>query len=458
MREPKTRVQPRTLKGFRDLLPMMALIRNRTLDTVRAVFERHGYVPIETPALEYLEILQAKAGEESDKLTYSFEDSGKRRVGLRFDLTIPFARYVAQHQHEISMPFKRYQFGLVWRGENPQRGRYREFLQCDFDIIGSASPIADFETILTLFEALYALNLPKFTLFLNDRRILVAVLDELGIAHKSVQVLRTIDKFNKIGPQMVVEKLETSVGLGRSLANEIVNILQVSGSNEQRLGSMSAYLARSSAGMSAVRNLMFLLEGLSSVGVSEEYTKIDYTLARGMDYYTGVITEAFVDSSQALGAVASGGRYDDLTSHFSSARLPGVGASLGIDRLAALLSDLSAQDYHSDQNLLMIATFDGVDPKLYVMLAHELRKAGLAVETYLGADSLTRQLRYADRGGFSVVLLSGPDEVRKGVIVLKHLKRGDSVEVAREPYELLVRSVARFIEAPSTTTTPGVAS
>ncbi|MFT7680010.1 MAG: histidyl-tRNA synthetase, partial [Planctomycetota bacterium] len=400
----RTVIQPRTLKGFRDYLPEIALPREQLIDTAKGVYRSFGFAPIDTPALEYSEILLGKGGAESDKQMFRFEDHGGRDVALRFDLTIPLARFVAQHSGQLGMPFKRYHVGPVWRGENTQRGRYREFIQCDFDTIGTKSPVADVESALVIQGLFEALGFERFVLRVNHRGVLTGVLERVGLADQAVPVLRALDKLAKIGPAKVAEEMQREAGASESQAKDVLTLAEAKGSNAELLDGLPAQVAGSEAGEAGVESLNGLLAGLAAAGIPEERVALDLSIARGLDYYTGVIFETFLGDLPGIGSCCSGGRYDDLASVYTKEVLPGVGASLGVDRLLAAMEELGLVEGRSASAPVLLTYFDKARGQDYVTLAAKLRAQGLGVELYPDAKKLGAQLKYADRRGHSLAI------------------------------------------------------
>jgi len=427
----KGRIEPRTLKGFRDYLPAAAIARERLIDTAKAVYRDFGFAPIDTPALEYTEILLGKGGDETDKQLYRFTDNGGRDVALRFDLTIPFARFAAQYTNELGLPFKRYHVGPVWRGENTQRGRYREFVQCDFDTIGTESPLADQETALVIHELFQRLGFERFTIRVNDRRVLNGLLERLGLVERSVAVLRALDKLAKVGPEKVTEELAREAGATAEQAAEVLAFAALSGSNEEILARLVELVRGTAMGESGVASLAGLVAGARAVGVAPERLALDVSIARGLDYYTGVIFETFLGDLPGIGSVCSGGRYDDLASLYTKQRLPGVGASLGVDRLLAAMEELKMVDAKSAPCPVLVTCFDAARGVEYLALASELRRAGLGVELYPDQKKLGEQLKYADRRGFRLAVIAGPAELEAGNVQLKLLATGESRTLPR---------------------------
>ena len=433
-------IQPRTLKGFRDFLPGAMRAREQLLATARGVFQSYGYSPIDTPALEYTEILLGKGGAESDKQLYRFEDNGGRDIALRFDLTVPLARFAAQHINELGTPFKRYHIGPVWRGENTQRGRYREFMQCDFDIIGTESGTADVETALVIHDTFAALDVGEFTIKINNRNVLTGVLEELGLSDATGAVLRAVDKLPKIGRDGVMEELAASAGASGQQAERLLEAVSITGTNEQVLAQIAEIGgAATDEGLASLRAV---LDGLAAAGVPESRVQVDVSIARGLDYYTGTVFETFLDELPEIGSVCSGGRYDDLASVYTKQRLPGVGASIGIDRLLAAVEELGKVDLSDAGAPILLTMFSAEKAADYVGVASKLRREGLAVELYPEAKKLGTQLKYADRKGHSLAIIIGDDEWDAGTAQIKIMSTGDSEIV---PQTQLATACARLL-------------
>jgi len=423
-------IQPRTLKGFRDFLPAAMQSREWLIDTAKAVFRTFGYSPIDTPALEYTEILLGKAGAESDKHLYRFEDAGGRDVALRFDLTVPLARYVAQHIGDLGTPFKRYHVGPVWRAENPQRGRYREFVQCDFDTIGSEGLASDSETALVIHDLFAAFDCGEFVIHINNRKILSGLLAELGLEERAPNVLRVVDKLSKVGREPVVAELTEEVGATPAQAGRLLDVLEVSGSNQAVLETVQRMAA--GAADAGVANLTGVLESLAAAGVSDRRVRVDVSIARGLDYYTGIVYETFLHDLPDIGSVCSGGRYDDLASLYTRQRLPGVGASLGVDRLLSALETLGRVETSDAGAPVLMALFDEERAAAYAGLAASLRRAGVAVELFPDGKKLSNQLRYADRKGHEMVIIIGDEEWAAGSAQIKVMATGESETVRQD--------------------------
>jgi histidyl-tRNA synthetase len=427
-------ITPRTPSGFRDYLPEAMMPRERLIAAAQQVYRSFGYSPIDTPALEFFEILSGKGGEESDRLMYNFEDRGGTRLGMRFDLTVPLARFVAQHASEVGLPFKRYHIGTVWRGERAQRGRYREFMQCDFDTVGTRSITADIETALVIYDLLRTIGsdfggLQRFTIRVNNRMVLSGLLARLGLADKSGVVLRSLDKLGKMGADKVAEELVAVAGATKAQADEVLKLASLSGGNDEILRQLEPLMAVSELGQEGIERLRQTLRGATAGGVPEDYLQLDVSIARGLDYYTGSVFETFLADLPTIGSVCSGGRYDNLAGLFTKQDLPGIGASLGLDRLLAAMEELGLLPKVRTAAPVLIAYFDKDRLDDYLRLAATIRGAGIGVEVYPEAKKLGQQLQYADKRGFRVALIAGSREFEAGVCQVKDLQTGQAQDV-----------------------------
>lgn len=410
---------------------MMA--REQLVEIARQVYRRYGFSPIDTPALEYLEILAGKGSEETDKQLYRFQDHGGRWVGLRFDLTVPLARFVAQHGSQLPVPFKRYHIGPVWRGENTQRGRYREFVQCDFDTLGTRSVLADIETIQVVYDLMEALGFQQVTIRVNHRGILTGLLERLGLADRQIPVLRALDKLDKIGREAVASQLATTVGASPEQIRQILTLAEITGSNAEIFEQAKPLVAGRASGEEGIHRLQEVLEGLRSAGVPEERVRVHLSLARGLDYYTGMVFETLLDPLPEIGSVCSGGRYDNLAGLYTTQDWPGVGGSLGLDRLLAAMESLGRLEKVATPAPVFIPYFDKDHVGDYLRLARALREAGLGTELYPEPKKLSQQLKYADRRGFRFAVIAGSEEFAAGLCQLKDLQCQTQQTLPLEP-------------------------
>jgi histidyl-tRNA synthetase len=423
---PEGLIQPRTLKGFRDYPPDLMIPRERLMETARQVYRSYGFVPIDTPALEYTEILLGKGGEETDKQLYRFTDHGGRDVALRFDLTIPFARFAAEHIGKLGTPFKRYHLGSVWRGENTQHGRYREFAQCDFDTIGTTSNAADIEVALVIHDLMKAIGFDRIRIHVNNRMVLNGLLEELGLAGQTAPLLRALDKLPKIGREKVQEEMMARAGVAAESAGRVIDLAQTQGSNQEILALLETNHGRNPKAAEGIARLRELIQATGTAGIPAERLQLDLSIARGLDYYTGTVYETFLSDLPGIGSVCSGGRYDNLASLYTKQVLPGVGASLGLDRLLAAMEELKLLDRTSTAAPVLMVQFSAERLGDYQAMARRLRAHGIGVEVYPEAKRIGQQLTYADKRGFRIALIAGPDEFAQEVWQVKDLKSGDS--------------------------------
>jgi histidyl-tRNA synthetase len=423
-------ITPRTLRGFRDYPPALMIPREGMLETARRVYRSYGFAPIDTPALEYAEILTGKGGEESDKLIYRFKDHGDRDVAMRFDLTVPFARFAAQYVGELGTPFKRYAMGPVWRGENTGQGRYREFWQCDFDTIGTTSNAADVEIALVINDLFAALGSDRFEVRVNNRIVLNGLLEELGLAGAAVPILRVLDKLPKVGPEAVAEEMREKAGVSAEQAQRVLTLAGMQGTSAEildRLQKEFGQNARAADGIAKLRELMTVAD---RAGVPEGRIRLDLSICRGLDYYTGTIYETFLLDLPAIGSVCSGGRYDNLAGLYTKQQLPGVGASLGLDRLVAAMEQLKLLPTTSTPAPVFVVQFDATRLGDYQRVARVLRAEGIGAEVFPDAKKIGQQLAYAEKKGFRLALIAGENEFSQGNWKLKDLAARQEAVVA----------------------------
>jgi histidyl-tRNA synthetase len=420
--------KPRILKGFRDFLPEQMILRQRIIGIFRDLFERHGFEPLDTPALEHLDVLTGKAG-ENEKLMYHFADQGGREVGLRYDLTVPLARVVAMHQNDLVLPFKRYHIAPVWRAENPQRGRFREFWQCDADIVGSSSMLADAEVVSIMAEALRAIRLPSFVIHISHRKLLAGIGLAAGVpAAQATTLYRAIDKLDKIGRDGVAREL-ANTGLATDPAGRVLDLATASGEPAALVAHLREAVGQVPEAAAALDDLAELFARLPDFGVPAANYRLDPSLARGLDYYTGPVYEAKV-SEPKVGSVAGAGRYDGLVGTFLGRPVPATGISLGLERIVEVVSEhhlLPAAGSVAEVAVLAFPDTVGEAARL----ATDLRAAGLRVDLSLQPQrSIGEQLKQTDRKRIPLAVIAGASELAAGRAALKELGSGEQTVVA----------------------------
>jgi len=401
----QSKIKAQTLKGFRDFLPKDMVIRNYVKDILVQTFETFGFLPIETPALEYASTLTDKdsAGNEAEKLMYMFKDNGDRQVGLRYDLTIPVSKVLAIYQNEIQLPFKRYQIQPVYRAEKPQKGRYREFTQCDIDIFGQPSPINEAELVAIIYTALTKLGFKKFTIRLNSRVVLSQILSQSGLENQKNTVLQSIDKLDKIGEDGVKNEL-ISKGIPTDQINQVFDYIKSAQPDE--------YLKN-------------VIEKISQFGVLQDYYKFDPTLVRGLDYYTGPIIETSVEEPK-IGSIGGGGRYDNLISSLGGPDIPAVGYSFGLDRIVDVIQELNLVPIAVKNKIkVLVVNFGSETEKESLQLVSQLRNQEISSIIYPTAQNLGKQIKYALDLGIKYIAIIGSDEVKTNKITLKNLDTKD---------------------------------
>jgi len=421
-------IQPRTLKGFRDHLPESMIPRERLMEVARTVYRSYGFSPIDTPALEYAEVLCGKGSDETDKQMFRFIDHGKRDVGMRFDLTVPLARFVAQHGNTLGMPFKRYHIGPVWRGENTQAGRYREFAQCDFDTIGTRSVASDIETGLVIFDLMKAIGFDRFKIRINNRKVLNGLLQKNDLGNYSVAVLRALDKLAKIGTEKVMAEMMKATNASAAQIEGVMKLTEITGSNQEILTQLEPLCQGHELAEEGFAQLKQLVDATSSVGVTDENLVLDVSIARGLDYYTGTIFETFLDDLPGIGSVCSGGRYDNLAQLYTKQEYPGIGASLGLDRLLKAMQQLEMIPPVKTSADVMVVNFDTENLITYLQIAASLRRQGIKTEVFPDTKKLKQQLKYADRKGFGAVIVAGQNELAEGKLSVKTMADKNQVE------------------------------
>ena len=427
-------IDPRVASGLRDLLPAAMLVRERALASFRQSLAGFGFLPIETPHIERMEVLTGKGAGSDEVLRQIYEVTNKGgergELGLRFDLTVPLARFVARNYQELGRPFKRYAVGSVFRGERPAKGRFREFLQCDFDVVGTESLVSDAEVVQVVHETLSKIGVPAFTITLNHRQILAGLFESLGLAEHSGSLLRSLDKLHKIGRDKVFEEMRAksaasdqapAAQVSPAQANQILDFVAAGRGGLEVLDRIAANLLDQPRSLRAIDELKTLFGLVEAGGVPPGRLRFDVGLARGLDYYTGVVLETTVDGWEKFGSVASGGRYDNLTRLFTDQPLPGVGASIGLDRLLALLEEAGWMKEPVTAVPVLVPTLGGVDPRVAMRLAARLRAVGIGAEVYPDPIAMGKQLQYGSARGHRVAVIVGPDEAGSDVFNLRDL-------------------------------------
>lgn len=436
--------KPRTMPGVLELLPLDQVAFQGMLDTIRRNFERYGFLPVETPAMEFADVLLTKSGGETERQVYFVQSTGSLEQGerpelaLRFDLTVPLARYVAEHERELSFPFRRYQIQRVYRGERAQRGRFREFYQCDIDVIGKdqLSVRYDAELPAVIHSVFRELAIGPFTIQLNNRKLIRGYFEGLGIAEPARQmaVLREVDKLDKRGAGAVRETLAgPDYGLDAETVERIMRFVETrSGSHAQALEQLAALDAGGELQRQGVAELREVLTLVRAFGVPESAYALNLSIARGLDYYTGTVYETTLDDHPQVGSICSGGRYENLAGQYTNSHLPGVGISIGATRLYWQLREAGLIRAADSTVQVLVTQMDEAELPRYLELATMLRTAGIATEVQLEPRKLARQFQYADRAGIRFVLVLGSDEIAKGTVTVKDLRKQDQYEVRRE--------------------------
>ena len=423
-----TIVKPSTLPGFMELLPKDQILFNEMKDIIRKNFEKHGFLPIDTPVIEKSEVLLAKGGGETEKQIYRFS-KGDTDMSLRFDLTVPLARYTVEHMNDLSFPFKRYQIGKVYRGEKAQKGRFREFYQCDIDTIGMGelSLVNDAEFPVVIFHTFKDLGFTDFTIHLNNRKILKGFFSSLGI-EDSMNVLRTVDKLDKIGEEKVLEELGEN-GIGRDSGEKILEFIKIDGTVDEILEQLIDLTIEDEIFQEGLDELTQVIGYMRDFGIDEDCFDIDLKIARGLDYYTGTVYETTLDNYPKIGSVCSGGRYEDLASYYTDKTLPGVGISIGLSRLFYQLNEakIISSEEKSLVDLLIIPMDDCIHDG--IKLLSELREKGVRVSVYTEFAKLKKKFKYADQTKVDYVIVLGEEEIKTRKYSLKDMKTGDQEEV-----------------------------
>ena len=428
----KEKVMPRTLPGFMQLLPNEQILFNEMKDKIQKTYEKFGFLPLDTPIIESSEVLLAKAGGENEKQIYRFS-KGDSDLSLRFDLTVPLAKYVTENYANLSFPFRRYQIGKVYRGEKAQRGRFREFYQCDIDVIGEneLSLINDAEIPSVIYATFKELGFDDFTISINNRKILNGLFESLELKEKSVDILRIIDKIDKIGKENVIKEIK-DLKVPEEKINTIMNFIAITGDVEYTISELRKLNIKNDLFELGVNELEEVAKNINLFGVPKENYKIDLTIARGLDYYTGTVYETFLNEYRSLGSVCSGGRYDNLAEYYTDKKLPGVGISIGLTRLFFQLNDkkIIEAGNKSISEVLIISMVD--DFTKSIEIATKLRNAGINTQIYTNNAKIKNQFKYASRLNIPYVIVIGEDEIKENKISLKNMENGEQVSISIE--------------------------
>ncbi len=450
--------KPSIPKGTRDFLPVEVERRNYIFETIKNVFKKYGFGPIETPSFEKSSTLMGKYGEEGDRLIFRILNSGDKMLkadtealadknlprfanslaekALRYDLTVPFARFVVQHQNEISFPFKRYQIQPVWRADRPQHGRYQEFTQCDADVVGSDSLLHEVDLIFIFDEVLSTLKIPDFSIKLNNRKILSGIAEISGEAEKIIDITVAIDKLDKVGEEGVIKEL-TEKGVSASAIDIIKPLFTLTGDNRTCLDTMETMLAKSEIGLKGIEELRYVLDKVDMLGLSQAKLEFDVTLARGLNYYTGAIFEVKANGVK-MGSICGGGRYDDLTGLFGMNGMSGVGISFGADRIYDVIHELNLFPEEVGQTLdVLFVNFGEKEQDFCLPILKQLREQNVACEIYPSKAKMQKQMKYANDKNVPYVAIVGENEMKSGNVQLKNMETGEQTNVS--PNELIAK-------------------
>ncbi len=423
-------IEPRTLSGFMELLPDEQILFDQMKNKIENTYQKFGFLPLDTPILELAEVLLAKAGGETEKQIYRFQ-KGDTDIAMRFDLTVPLAKYVAKNYGNLSFPFRRYQIGKVYRGERTQKGRFREFYQCDIDIIGDGelSILNDAELPSVIYQLINELGFHDFTICINNRKILNGLFESISQKENSAEILRIIDKIEKIGKEAVVEELQ-KLNLSSENIESVMNFIAIDGTTDEKLQKLEQLSITNETFQTGLTELKTVVNAMRMFGIPDTHFKVDLTIARGLDYYTGTVYETFLNDYRELGSVCSGGRYENLAEYYTDKKLPGVGISIGLTRLFYQLNELhliQAQKSSMAEVLIVPMLEDMKEP---IKLASELRNIGIPTEIYLNDKKLKAKMKYADKLQIPYVIVIGEDEIQTQKIKIKNMKSGEEIEAS----------------------------
>lgn len=419
------KIEPRTLPGFMELLPNEQILFNEMKEKITKSYEKFGFLPIDTPIIEMSEVLLAKAGGETEKQIYRF-NKGDNDLSLRFDLTVPLAKYVAQNYNNLAFPFRRYQIGKVYRGERPQKGRFREFYQCDIDIIGDGelSILNDATMPAVIYNTIKELGFNDFTICINNRKILNGLFKELNQEENSVEIMRIIDKIEKIGKENVIKCLE-DINIEKTAIDRIIEFIEIDGTADEKLEKLEKLGVSEALFKQGLEELKQVIKYIRSFGVPETNFKVDLSIARGLDYYTGTVYETFLNEYREIGSICSGGRYDNLAEYYTDKKLPGVGVSIGLTRLFYKLNELQAIET-SKKSISKVLVVSMVEDQTKALeIGKALRNAGIETENYLEDKKIKAKFKYADKLQIPYVIVIGEDEIANNTVTLKNMQTGE---------------------------------
>ena len=432
----KSKTEPRTLAGFMELMPNEQILFEQIKQKIEKTYQKFGFLPLDTPILELSEVLLAKAGGETEKQIYRFE-KGDTDISMRFDLTVPLAKYVAKNYGNLSFPFRRYQIGKVYRGERTQKGRFREFYQCDIDIIGDGelSVINDAELPSVIYNIFKELGFDDFTIRINNRKILNGLFESLNQKENATEILRIIDKIEKIGKEAVIEELE-KIEIPSDAINKIMDFIEIEGTTDEKLQKLNELNIKNEEFETGLDELTQVVKYVRIFGIPEANFKVDLTIARGLDYYTGTVYETFPNQYRELGSVCSGGRYENLAEYYTDKQLPGVGISIGLTRLFYKLNELQLikAEKKSIAEVLVVPMVQ--DLTVPIQIATDLRKKGISTEVYLNDKKLKAKMKYADKLEIPYVIVVGEDEINSRIVKIKNMKTGEEKETSIQNIEL----------------------
>ena len=423
-----SKIEPRTLAGFMELMPNEQILFEQIKQKIEKTYQKFGFLPLDTPILELSEVLLAKAGGETEKQIYRFE-KGDTDISMRFDLTVPLAKYVAKNYGNLSFPFRRYQIGKVYRGEKMQKGRYREFYQCDIDIIGDGelSIRNDAELPSVIYNIFKELGFDDFTIKINNRKLFNGLFESLEQKENAIEILRIIDKIEKIGKEAVIEELQ-KIGVPTESINKILEFIEIEGTTDEKLQKLQNLGIENEAFQTGLEELTKVVKYVRLFGIPDNNFKVDLTIARGLDYYTGTVYETFLNEYRELGSVCSGGRYENLAEYYTDKKLPGVGISIGLTRLFYKLNELNLikANKKSISEVLIVPMVE--DMTVPIKLATDLRNNGINTEIFLNDKKLKAKMKYADKLEIPYVIVVGEDEINSGIVKIKDMITGNEKE------------------------------